>query len=208
MYAVKEIFYSLQGEGARAGRPSIFLRFAGCNLWNGREEDRPKAICNFCDTDFVGTNGTYGGKYDVEALINTLNKLWPEGKKNKYVVCTGGEPLLQLDIALIDALHQAQYEVALETNGTIIVPQGVDWICMSPKPNTDIVVVSGNELKFVYPQVDFHPYQFESLAFDNFYIQPMDSPDLPSNIKLAVQFCLDNPQWKLSLQSHKILEIR
>lgn len=210
MYSVKEIFYSLQGEGAQSGRPAIFLRFAGCNLWNGREQDRANAICSFCDTDFVGTDGSFGGKYpDAKSLVNTLEQLWPKNNTtNRYVICTGGEPLLQLDEVLIECLHEKQFTIAIETNGTIPVPAGIDWICMSPKPNTVIEVTKGNELKFVFPQSAIHPSEYEHLDFENFYIQPMDSPTLKENMKLALDYCLSNPKWKLSLQTHKILEIR
>lgn len=212
MYSIKEIFYSLQGEGARTGRPAIFLRFAGCNLWNGREEDREHAICSFCDTDFVGTNGTYGGKYSTaDELAFTIKELWPQTNQSTskpYVVCTGGEPLLQLDASLIEALHRSGFELAVETNGTQEVPEGVDWICMSPKPNTIIKVRKGNELKFIYPQKELNPDSFSNLEFEYFYIQPMDSLDFKENIQKSLAFCLENPQWNLSLQTHKILGIR
>ncbi|MBK9270679.1 MAG: 7-carboxy-7-deazaguanine synthase [Saprospiraceae bacterium] len=209
-YSVKEIFLTLQGEGAQSGRASVFLRFAGCNLWSGREEDRSSAVCKFCDTDFVGTNGTLGGKYkNADLLADQVNALWPdESQKHKYIVCTGGEPLLQLDEYLIKALHQKGFEVAIETNGTIVVPEGVDWICMSPKPNTDIVVKSGHELKFVYPQPDLSPENFEQLNFQHFFIQPMDGPDIKVNIEKSIAFIHQNPQWRLSLQSHKMIGIR
>ncbi len=212
MYSVKEIFYSLQGEGARAGRPSVFLRFAGCNLWTGREEDRAKAICKFCDTDFVGIDGSFGGKYKTAVqLAAQIKDLWPSdssGKSKAYVVCTGGEPLLQLDRSLIDALHQEGFEIGIETNGTIEVPPGVDWICMSPKPNTLIKVNKGQELKFIYPQNDLDPCGFEDLDFDFFYIQPMFDSNIDDNIKQCLAFCLENPMWRLSLQNHKSLGIR
>jgi 7-carboxy-7-deazaguanine synthase (Cx14CxxC type) len=211
MYAVKEIFYTLQGEGARSGRPSVFLRFAGCNLWNGREEDRAQAICNFCDTDFIGTDGSYGGKYaDADQLGDKLVAIWPASSihAKPYVVCTGGEPLLQLDELLIQALHARNFEVAVETNGTIEVPQGIDWICMSPKPGTIIKQRSGNELKFIYPQSKLDPADFEEFEFDHFFIQPMDNNKQQENIQQSLEFCLKNPQWKLSLQTHKMLGIR
>ena len=210
MYSVKEIFYTLQGEGARTGRPAVFLRFAGCNLWNGREEDRAKAICSFCDTDFVGTDGTHGGKYrHADELAEKIKSLWPENAiQQAYVVCTGGEPLLQLDTDLIDALHKQGFEIALETNGTLDVPAGIDWICMSPKPNTTIKVHSGNELKFIFPQNQIHPEDFSNYKFQHFYLQPMDNLELSQNTQAAMQYCLDHPQWKLSLQTHKILGIR
>lgn len=212
MYAVKELFYTLQGEGARVGRPAVFLRFAGCNLWNGREEDRGNAICSFCDTDFVGTDGTFGGKYEKAMDLATQAKsLWPvanEFKSKPYIVCTGGEPLLQLDSELIDALHQLGFEVAIETNGTIDIPRGIDWVCMSPKPNTVIKVLRGNELKFVYPQKELNPEVFEAFDYEHFFIQPMDGSDVKQNIQLSLAYCLSNPQWKLSLQTHKLLGIR
>ena len=212
MYSVKEIFYSIQGEGARSGRPAVFLRFAGCNLWSGREEDREKAICSFCDTDFVGTDGTYGGKYSTAAeLAITILNVWPKNnsKNSKpYIVCTGGEPLLQMDSELIDALHSVEFEIAIETNGTLVVPKGIDWICMSPKPNTTIKVIKGNELKFIFPQNQLNPGSFSNYEFDHFYIQPMDGPFISENIQKALAFCLENPQWNLSLQTHKLLGIR
>ncbi|HRI01362.1 MAG TPA: 7-carboxy-7-deazaguanine synthase [Saprospiraceae bacterium] len=209
-YSVKEIFYTLQGEAARAGRPAVFLRFSGCNLWNGREEDRSSAICQFCDTDFVGTNGTLGGKYQASELAKIVDSLWPQQytKASKYVVCTGGEPLLQLDDELIEQLHIHGFEVAIETNGTIEVPSTVDWICMSPKPNSKIIVNRGDELKFIYPQENFQPEMFEQLDFEHFYIQPMDNEDKMQNTQKAIAFCLANPMWKLSLQTHKDIGIR
>ncbi|MBK6860288.1 MAG: 7-carboxy-7-deazaguanine synthase [Saprospiraceae bacterium] len=212
MYAVKEIFYSLQGEGAQTGRPTIFLRFSGCNLWNGREADRLSSICKFCDTDFVGTDGSFGGKYaTAEALSNEILNLWPKHsspKCKRYVVCTGGEPLLQLDKSLIEAFHLNGFEIGIETNGTIELPESIDWVCMSPKPASQIKVKQGDELKFVYPQEDLNPKDFEWMDFKHFYIQPMDGSQIQQNIKLAMKYCLENPQWKLSLQSHKILGIR
>lgn len=206
-YAVKEIYYTIQGEGAHSGRPALFLRFSGCNLWSGREEDRERAICQFCDTDFRGTDGPGGGKYNAGELVSKLTSIWPISSTHAYVVCTGGEPLLQLDRELIDAMHAAQIEIAIETNGTIEVPEGIDWICMSPKANTDIVVRSGNEIKIVYPQAGIDPADFESWAFDHFFIQPMDSPEVDANTKKAIRFCMDNPKWRLSLQTHKLLGI-
>ncbi|MDQ3141402.1 MAG: 7-carboxy-7-deazaguanine synthase [Bacteroidota bacterium] len=208
MYSVKEIFYTLQGEGAQSGRPAVFLRFAGCNLWNGKEADRKNATCNFCDTDFVGTNGTHGGKYDAKKLARKIFELWSSSSGKPFVVCTGGEPLLQLDEELIFEIHAYDFEVAVETNGTIELPKHLDWICMSPKPNTEIKVTSGNELKFVFPQADFSPELFERLKFDYFFIQPMDGPDIATNLKAAVEFCLEHPQWRLSMQTHKLLGIR
>ncbi len=207
VYSVKEIFYTLQGEGANTGRPSVFLRFSGCNLWSGIESDRERAICNFCDTDFVGTDGINGGKYSsAEALVQKLASVWL-GKCNRFVVCTGGEPLLQLDKALIDELHRNDFEIAVETNGTIAAPDGIDWICVSPKAGSQLVQTRGNELKLVYPQPLARPEHFEDLDFEHFYLQPMDGPLVESNTKLAMEFCMKNPQWKLSLQTHKFLGI-
>lgn len=208
MYKVKEIYFTLQGEGAHTGRPTVFLRFTGCNLWSGREEDRDTAICSFCDTDFIGMDGTLGGKYTAEELANLVNRQWPEDGKYKYVVCTGGEPLLQLDAELIDALHQLHFEVAVETNGTIAPPRGLDWICVSPKANTELVIRKGNELKLVVRQKNFEPEQFEDWDFEHFYLQPMDGPDLTGYTEWATNYCLQNPQWKLSIQTHKLLGIR
>ncbi|MGB4969094.1 MAG: 7-carboxy-7-deazaguanine synthase [Saprospiraceae bacterium] len=213
MYLVKEIFYSLQGEGAQTGRPAVFLRFAGCNLWNGREEDRQQAICSFCDTDFVGTNGTYGGKYpSANDLAACIQSLWPKmnvGHKIKpYVIFTGGEPLLQVDDPLIDSLHDIGFEIGLETNGTIEAPKGIDWICLSPKPNTIIKIRSGNELKFIYPQLNFNPEDFQQFDFQYFYIQPMDGANIQEHIQQSLDFCLQHPTWRLSIQTHKLLGIR
>lgn len=212
MYAIKELFYSLQGEGFHSGRPTVFVRFSGCNLWNGKEADRKNAICNFCDTDFVGTDGSYGAKYpDAESLILQIKKLWPDTKNSKirpYVVCTGGEPLLQLDKNLIDRIHEHGFELGIETNGTLEAPEGIDWICMSPKPNTQIKLISGDELKFIFPQLQLDPLEFESLNFRHFYIQPMDGFEMGNSTQLAMEFCLKHPQWKLSLQTHKLLGIR
>ena len=242
-YKIKEIFYTLQGEGGQTGRAAVFCRFTGCNLWTGREKDRAKAICQFCDTDFVGTNGLNGGRFKTAAEVAAkVNQIWEEavnGGKNtegvsnigfemsdvgiapksvisnpksnnkvkKYVVCTGGEPALQLDGALVAAFHAIGFEIAIETNGTIPLADGIDWVCVSPKAGTDIVVLRGSELKLVFPQVGAEPERFEDLAFDNFYIQPMDSPLQKIHAQMALQFCLHNPQWKLSLQTHKILNI-
>lgn len=206
-YAVKEIFYTLQGEGAHSGRPAIFLRFSGCNLWSGREEDRHKAICKFCDTDFWGTDGHNGGKYNATELAARVDDMWPENTGYKYIVCTGGEPLLQLDQGLIEELHQKGFEIAVETNGTLEVPEGIDWICMSPKANTEILVQKGHEIKVVYPQKGIDPKDFESLDFLHFYIQPMDSEEQEDNTLQAIIFCKQNPKWKISLQTHKILGI-
>jgi 7-carboxy-7-deazaguanine synthase len=208
-YSIKEIFYTLQGEGTHAGRPAVFCRFSGCNLWSGRESDRATAVCKFCDTDFVGTDGTLGGKYiDGDSLAKTINALWPANyQANKYVVFTGGEPLLQLDKALIDSMHACGFEIAIETNGTLPVPAGIDWICVSPKSGSELVVKTGNELKVVIPQTGQRLEQFESLAFDHFYVQPMDGPALEVNTRLAIDTCKNHPKWKLSLQTHKLLQI-
>lgn len=210
-YAVKEIFYTLQGEGAQAGRAAVFCRFAGCNLWSGREADRPTAICQFCDTDFVGVDGDGGGKFETaQTLATAIEQKWTGGASQgrRFVVCTGGEPLLQLDAALIGALHDRGFEIAVETNGTIEAPAGVDWLCMSPKAGARLVQCSGDELKLVYPQSEFDPAQFESLNFKHFFLQPMDGPSRTANTELAVAYCMDHPQWRLSLQTHKLLGIR
>ena len=207
-YKVKEIYYTLQGEGAHTGRPAVFLRFTGCNLWSGREEDRSEAICQFCDTDFIGMDGTLGGKYSAPELAEKVNSLWPINQNHRYVVCTGGEPLLQLDKELIDALHQMNFEIGLETNGTILVPEGVDWICMSPKAGTEIVVTRGNELKLVVRQHGIDPIQFSEFDFDHFFLQPMDGPNVEAFTQWATQYCLVHPQWRLSIQTHKLLGIR
>ncbi|MEM6377351.1 MAG: 7-carboxy-7-deazaguanine synthase [Bacteroidota bacterium] len=209
-YKIKEIFYTLQGEGAQAGRPAVFCRFSGCNRWSGREEDRHKAICQFCDTDFWGMDGENGGSYpDAAALAHKIAALWPSDQplSKPYVVCTGGEPLLQLDVPLVEALHQSGYEIAVETNGTIKAPKGIDWVCVSPKANTELAITSGHELKLVYPQITAMPEQFTHLDFENFYLQPMDGPRTAENTQACLQYCLKNPQWKLSLQTHKILDI-
>ena len=207
-YKVKEIYYTLQGEGAHAGRPAVFLRFTGCNLWTGREEDRADAICTFCDTDFIGMDGTLGGKYTADELAHTIDMLWPAERNNKYVVCTGGEPLLQLDSHLIEAFHAKQFEVGVETNGTIAPPPGIDWICVSPKANTEIVIRKANEIKLVVKQRGIEPSQFEDWDFDHFFLQPMDGPDAHSFTEWAIQYCLINPTWRLSIQTHKLLGIR
>jgi 7-carboxy-7-deazaguanine synthase len=209
-YTVKEIFYTLQGEGTHAGRPAVFCRFAGCNLWTGRERDRATAICNFCDTDFVGV-GPDGGKFRSPGeLADAVAQRWPSlnGHGKRFVVCTGGEPLLQLDEAAIAAFHEHGFEVAIETNGTLEPPAGIDWICVSPKAGSKTVLRRGNELKLVYPQPGAEPEGFEADDFDQFYLQPMDGPDLARNTELALQFCLAHPQWKLSLQTHKFVGIR
>ncbi len=211
-YAVKEIYYTLQGEGAQAGRPAVFLRFAGCNLWTGREQDRHRAICPFCDTDFVGTDGPGGGKFrTAEALAEAAKAHGPaeaEGSGARpYVVCTGGEPLLQLDASLIEALHAEGFAVAVETNGTQKAPPGLDWICVSPKAGADLVLTTGDELKLVFPQKEAMPERFEGLAFDHFFLQPMDGPHAEANTQAAVRYCLENPRWRLSLQTHKLIGI-
>ncbi len=207
-YSVKELFYTLQGEGARAGRPAVFLRFAGCNLWTGREQDRANAICNFCDTDFVGVDGDGGGKFErADALADAAAALWPGGGA-PYVVCTGGEPLLQLDAPLIDALHARGFEIAIESNGTLPAPPNIDWICISPKAGANFVQCSGNELKLVYPQVGADPAQYEGLPFQHFFLSPMDSPMRDANTQAAIAYCLAHPQWRLSLQTHKMIGVR
>lgn len=211
-YQVKEIFYTLQGEGSHAGRPAVFCRFAACNLWNGRESGRAHAICKFCDTDFVGTDGPGGGKFaSTEDLVAAISATW-QGKAHpraqRFVVCTGGEPLLQLDTPLVDALHDAGFEVAVETNGTQPAPAGLDWVCVSPKANTELVLTSGDELKLVFPQEDGDPSPYEELDFPSMLLQPMDGPNLSENTKQAIEYCLDHPQWRLSLQTHKFIGIR
>lgn len=208
-YSIKEMFYTLQGEGAHAGRPAVFCRFSGCNLWTGRESDRASAICQFCDTDFVGTDGEGGGKFATPAdVAGAIDALWPASyPASKYVVFTGGEPLLQLDQPLIAAMHAAGFEIAIETNGTIAVPPGVDWICVSPKMGSQLVVERGNEIKVVIPQTDQDLAAYEGLAFDHFFVQPMDGPLAEFNTKLAIDTCKRRPQWKLSLQTHKLLQI-
>lgn len=206
-YAVKELYYTLQGEGAQAGRAAVFLRFAGCNLWSGREEDRAGAICRFCDTDFVGMDGPGGGRFETAAdLAAAVAKVWPGGGR-PYVVCTGGEPLLQLDDALVEALHGRGFEIGVETNGTQTPPPGLDWVCVSPKAGADLVLRSGDELKLVYPQPGAEPELFEDLAFRHFLLQPMDGPAREDNTRAALEYCLARPQWRLSLQTHKILRI-
>jgi 7-carboxy-7-deazaguanine synthase len=208
-YAVKEIFYTLQGEGALTGRPAVFCRFAGCNLWSGREEDRVAAVCNFCDTDFVGTDGTNGGRYPAAAaLADRIATLWPEDGPARFVVCTGGEPLLQFDPPLIAALHERGFEIAIETNGTILPPAGIDWVCVSPKAGAPLVVTLGDELKIVVPQPGLDPLDFAGLDFGRFSVQPMDGPDRARNTEWAIRFCLAHPQWQLSLQTHKITGVR
>ena len=208
-YAVKEIFYTLQGEGANAGRPAVFCRFAGCNLWSGREEDRATATCQFCDTDFVGTDGDGGGKFaSADDLANAISKAWTgNGGAQRFVVCTGGEPLLQIDAALIAALHARDFKIAVETNGTIAAPEGLDWICVSPKADADLVQTSGDELKLVYPQERGAPERFETLNFTHRFLQPMDGPARNANSRAAIDYCLAHPAWRLSMQTHKYLGI-
>jgi 7-carboxy-7-deazaguanine synthase (Cx14CxxC type) len=210
-YAVKELYYTLQGEGINVGRPAVFLRFAGCNLWSGLEKDRGKAICQFCDTDFVGTDGPGGGLFTTaQALASAVANQWPTNGSRpvrRLVVCTGGEPLLQLDASLIEAIHQEGFEVAVETNGTQAAPPGLDWICVSPKAGTELKLTTGDELKFVYPQIGADPIDYEELAFTHFLLQPMDGPDVGRNTQAAVDFCRTHPTWRLSLQTHKLLRI-
>ncbi|WP_315706840.1 MULTISPECIES: 7-carboxy-7-deazaguanine synthase [unclassified Bradyrhizobium] len=208
-YAVKEIFMTLQGEGAHAGRAAVFCRFAGCNLWSGREQDRTDAICRFCDTDFVGTDGTLGGRYaTAEELADTIAGQWTGGEANRYTILTGGEPLLQVDAALIEALHARGFAVGLETNGTLLPPEGIDWICVSPKAGAELKLRHGHELKLVYPQAGARPEDFETLAFERFSLQPMDGPEAAENTARATEYCLTHPQWRLSLQTHKMIGIR
>lgn len=210
-YSVKEIFYTLQGEGAQTGRPAVFCRFAGCNLWSGREKDRRKAVCQFCDTDFVGTDGEGGGKFKTaDALADRIAQTWSVKGLNgtrRFVVCTGGEPLMQLDEPLINALHAREFEVAVETNGTQTAPQGLDWICVSPKADTELVIRAGHELKLVFPQETAQPERFADLKFDHFFLQPMDGPSRDENTRRVVDYCKAHPKWRLSLQTHKILGI-
>ncbi|MBA2685554.1 MAG: 7-carboxy-7-deazaguanine synthase [Gemmatimonadaceae bacterium] len=210
-YAVKEIFFTLQGEGANTGRPAVFCRFAGCNLWTGREADRAHATCQFCDTDFVGVDGLGGGKFATAELVaRAVAEKWPanvSARARKLVVCTGGEPLLQMDDAIVSALHAQGFEIAVETNGTQEPPAGIDWICVSPKVGAPLVLASGNELKLVYPQVGGEPERFADLDFEQFFLQPMDGPDRERNTELALAYCLSHPQWRLSIQTHKLLGI-
>lgn len=208
-YAVKEIFKTLQGEGAQMGRAAVFCRFTGCNLWSGREVDRAASVCSFCDTDFVGMDGSGGGRFaDAQALADAIEGEWAGAAANRYVVLTGGEPLLQVDQDLVDALHARGFEIAIETNGTQPAPQGLDWICVSPKADAELVLLSGNELKLVYPQEKAAPERFEHLAFEHFFLQPMDSPTAAANLEAAITYCTQNPRWRLSLQSHKMIGIR
>ena len=209
-YSAKEVFLTVQGEGGQAGRPAVFLRFAGCNLWSGREQDRASAVCTFCDTDFVGVDGDGGGKFaSPDLLANHVAAMW-RGRQGdpKLVVCTGGEPLLQLDGPLIDALHARGFEIAIESNGTIAAPDGVDWICISPKADADVVQTRGAELKLVFPQPKAMPDRFEHLDFERFWLQPMDGPDQVENTAVAIEYCLTHPQWRLSVQTHKYIGVR
>ena len=211
-YSVKEIFFTLQGEGANTGRPAVFCRFSGCNLWTGHEKDRADAVCQFCDTDFVGTDGVGGGRFtDAAEVARAVSQAWPEGQRSArirpLVVCTGGEPLLQLDEELVAAFHQAGFEVAVETNGTRPAPRGVDWVCVSPKAGAELALRSGHELKLVFPQENAEPELYENLDFQHFFLQPMDGPFREENTRLAVQYCLAHPQWRLSLQTHKLVGI-
>ncbi len=211
-YSVKEIYYTLQGEGAHTGRPAVFLRFAGCNLWSGREEHRAQSICRFCDTEFVGVDGPGGGKFETaEQLAAAVSTCWGEARAEagRYVVCTGGEPLLQLESAAIAALHDLGFEIGVESNGTIVAPDGIDWLCVSPKGNAEVLQTSGNELKLVYPQTEdtAQPARFESLDFEHFYLQPLDSPERDENTRRSIEYCKQHPRWKLSLQTHKYLGI-
>ncbi|OYX13390.1 MAG: 7-carboxy-7-deazaguanine synthase [Rhizobiales bacterium 32-66-8] len=207
-YAVKEMFKTLQGEGAQAGRTAVFCRFTGCNLWSGREADRASAVCQFCDTDFIGMDGEGGGRFaDAAALVAALVRVWGPGRARRFVVFTGGEPLLQLDAALVAAAHDAGFEIAVETNGTQVPPDGLDWICVSPKAGADLLLTSGHELKLVYPQPGLDPAQLAGLAFAHYFLQPMDGPARAENTQAAVAYCLDHPQWRLSVQTHKMVGI-
>jgi 7-carboxy-7-deazaguanine synthase (Cx14CxxC type) len=212
MYLIKEIFYSVQGEGYYGGRPAVFCRFAGCNLWSGKEEDRKDALCKFCDTDFVGCDGLEGGKYpSAPQLAKKIRQFWPQKDvktAKPFLVCTGGEPLLQMDAELISALHEEGLEIAVETNGTIIPPAGIDWICVSPKAGVELLQFCGHELKLVFPQQGAQPEKYANLDFRHFFLQPLDGPELDLNTRLAVQYCLAHPQWRISLQLHKILGVR
>jgi 7-carboxy-7-deazaguanine synthase len=210
VYSVKEIFYTLQGEGANAGTPAVFCRFAGCNLWSGREGDRARAVCRFCDTDFVGTDGPGGGRFaDAQALAKAIEDAWPASAGGgRFVVCTGGEPLLQLDDALVAALHERGFRIALETNGTLPAPAGIDWVCVSPKAGAPLALARGDELKLVFPQAGAEPERYAHLDFTHFFLQPMDGPARAENTAAAVTYCLARPGWRLSLQTHKVLGIR
>ncbi|MES1986217.1 MAG: 7-carboxy-7-deazaguanine synthase [Pseudomonadota bacterium] len=208
-YAVKEMFLTLQGEGMQAGRRAVFLRFAGCNLWSGREVDRASAICRFCDTDFVGTDGAGGGKFaDADAIVAAVSGFWGPGEAGRYIVLTGGEPMLQVDDSLVDALHAAGFEIAIETNGTLPVHPGIDWVCVSPKAGSEVVQTSGNELKLIWPQAGSDYETMEGWTFDHWLIQPLDDPDAARNVEAAIAFVMERPQWRLSLQTHKALGLR
>lgn len=205
-YKIKEIYRTIQGEGAQTGRVAVFVRFSGCNLWSGREQDRHKAICQFCDTDFWGTDGENGGTYTAKALGKQITRLWPSNSPSRpFAVCTGGEPLLQLDAPLIKHMRELGIEIAIETNGTLPVPEGIDWVCMSPKANTGIVVRQGDEIKIVLPQEGIDPQDFEQWNFNHYFIQPMDGPEITSNTAQAIRYCAQHPRWKLSVQTHKLL---
>ncbi len=207
-YSIKEIQYTIQGEGARTGRPAVFLRFAGCNLWSGREADRATATCSFCDTDFVGTDGPGGGRFaQASDLAQAVAACWPTAAQARYVVCTGGEPLLQLDSTLVAALHEEDFEIAIETNGTKTPPEGIDWICVSPKADAELLLTQGDELKLAYPQALAPPERFVGFAFQHFFLQPIDGPDLERYTQQAIAYCLTHPVWRLSLQTHKLLGI-
>jgi len=210
VYAVKEIFYTLHGEGAQAGTPAVFCRFAGCNLWSGREADRASAACNFCDTDFVGTDGSGGGRFaNAAEVADAVEREWPGGvAAHRLVVCTGGEPLLQLDAPLVAAFHERGFRIAVETNGTVPAPAGLDWVCVSPKATQALAIEHGDELKLVYPQPEAPPERFAALDFRHFFLQPMDGPAREANTRAAIDYCLRHPRWRLSLQSHKIIGIR
>ena len=205
VYSIKEIYYTLQGEGFHSGRPAVFCRFSGCNLWTGREEDREKAICQFCDTEFVGTDGVNGGKFTAAELTVQIKSLFPG--PDCFVVCTGGEPGLQIDDELVKTFHESDIEIAIETNGTVELPAGIDWITMSPKANTEILIKKGSELKIVYPQDDISPFDVQEYSFEHYYIQPMDSPERDANLKASIDFVKNNPKWKLSVQTHKQIGI-
>jgi 7-carboxy-7-deazaguanine synthase (Cx14CxxC type) len=208
MYSVKEIYYTLQGEGFYTGRPSVFLRFTGCNLWSGKEKDRKKAICDWCDTNFIGNDGINGGKYLGSEIVKIIKTLWPKKEQSKpYIVFTGGEPLIQLDNELIERVHNAGFEIGVETNGTMTPPSGIDWICVSPKARSNFILKKGNELKVVFPQYEFNPLDHENLEFEHFFIQPMDGLNQKENIRKSEDFVLKYPRWKLSIQTHKILGI-
>jgi len=208
MFLVKEIYYTLQGEGARSGRPAVFCRFAGCNLWTGRERDRENAVCNFCDTDFVGLDGPGGGKFkDAQEISDAIDSIWPKDEEKKYVVLTGGEPALQVNELFIDKLHDAGFEVAIETNGTLPLPPNLDWVTVSPKSNSVLEITSGDELKLVFPQEGVNPNSFQKLVFKNFFLQPLDGEQREINTQKTLQYCLENPVWSLSLQTHKYIGI-